>query len=337
MSMAKKHSKKTVKKVSKPKTPKIPKVEEKQSYFDEHYEDVRSVTSGFTGEIFTMKVKKDRKKVAAKFVYYTNKNDELEFQIHCLLDHPNILKTIESFVHYKYAYRIMFKQLVLVMEHADGGTLYQYVKKYKIWCKPSEIQGLVLQITEGLTYIHKRGFIHRDIKPGNILIVKGVPKIADFGLAAAIPANGFLQHSGLQGTPAFIAPEMLCNLSYTNTFDVWSLGVTITVMVFGEDFFGIKSWLQMAEVDKPAYCLKKILAETGVPKESDFPDLRDTDAFRYANFGEPLPPERPDFLEPLREALGDDGLDFLYCCLTVAPSLRYTSEQLLDHPYLTEY
>uniref|UniRef100_A0A7E4USA8 Protein kinase domain-containing protein n=1 Tax=Panagrellus redivivus TaxID=6233 RepID=A0A7E4USA8_PANRE len=341
MSTSVKPRKKKVKKVSKSKTKapklepeKLPYFEDKTPYFDEHYELVNRVNICQNGEICTIRVKQDKCLVAGKFVTpVLNPYVKREYRIHCLLDHQNVIKAFESFAYMKPGYSISLRHEVLVMEYADGGTLYHHIAHRNGGFNPSQIPGLILQITEGLAYIHDRGFIHRDIKPANILMVNGTPKIADFGLAVAISPNRYKRFTGVLGTAPYHAPEMLAGIHYDKRYDVWSLGVTITVMVLGKNIFGINGASHLTRLDKRIDCLKKILQKTGVPKISDFRKLRSSETFMYANFP-PLPPEQPYFLEFLRETLGNAGHDFLMRCLTVAPRRRYTSQQLLNHPYL---
>lgn len=88
-------------------------------------------------------------------------------------------------------------------------------------------------LLEGLEHIHCRKVVHRDIKPENFLVREGVVKICDFGFAATLPS----QVQGLRGsigTAPFMAPEVLSGRDYFREVDVWSLGVSAYVLLYGE-------------------------------------------------------------------------------------------------------
>lgn len=87
----------------------------------------------------------------------------------------------------------------------------------------------------GISYCHEKGLVHRDIKPANFLL--GGPegdkvKLCDFGLSVKIPQTGVL--TGVCGTAPYVAPEMLQVPGYLNSVDVWSLGVTAYLILFGD-------------------------------------------------------------------------------------------------------
>jgi serine/threonine protein kinase len=87
----------------------------------------------------------------------------------------------------------------------------------------------------GVAHLHDKGFVHRDIKPANFLLGDSqgdVVKLCDFGLAIALPRHGKLY--GTCGTAPYKAPEMLKGCGYLEKVDVWSLGVTAYLILFGE-------------------------------------------------------------------------------------------------------
>jgi len=95
----------------------------------------------------------------------------------------------------------------LAMERLDGGTLADYAREGVTW---DQLRTCLLATLDGLAHAHARGVIHRDIKPGNVLLgTDGAIKLTDFGLVHAIAAEDEVGDSMLLGTPAYMAPEQL--------------------------------------------------------------------------------------------------------------------------------
>ena len=86
----------------------------------------------------------------------------------------------------------------------------------------------------GLQYLHEKGIVYRDLKLDNLLLDReGFAKIADFGLCKEGMSYG-MRTSTFCGTPEFLAPEVLTDVSYTRAVDWWGLGVLIYEMLVGE-------------------------------------------------------------------------------------------------------
>lgn len=86
---------------------------------------------------------------------------------------------------------------------------------------------LFRDILSGVQYIHSRNVVHRDIKPHNILLSKGVAKVADFGCAISVAALTKEEHHAMKGTLPYMAPEVFLGESYGKPCDMWSVGVLI--------------------------------------------------------------------------------------------------------------
>ena len=96
---------------------------------------------------------------------------------------------------------------------------------------------LAEEIAEALDYAHAQGVVHRDIKPGNILVTEdGHAKIADFGIAKLNLAH-FTLPGRVMGTPAYMAPEQLSGEGVDGRSDLFSLGVILYAMVTGHSPF----------------------------------------------------------------------------------------------------
>ncbi|KAJ2720659.1 Protein kinase of the Mitotic Exit Network [Coemansia sp. Benny D115] len=137
------------------------------------------------------------------------------------LHHRNIVKYI--------GYEQTDDELDIILEYCEGGSLQNILRKFNKF--PENLVGVyVAQILDGLSYLHSNAILHRDIKPGNILLLKeGVVKLADFGVARV--QNGM---DTVVGSPYWIAPEVLQLKGATTASDIWSLGCTIVQLVDGK-------------------------------------------------------------------------------------------------------
>lgn len=147
------------------------------------------------------------------------------------LNHPNIIQIHDAGVNKGINY--------IAMEYVAGGTA---LSKY---CKPDhllpvELVGqILLKCTEALDYAHRKGVIHRDIKPGNIMLKdEREVKIADFGLALLIDADLADTHKiPTMGSPLYMAPERFKDEGFTHQSDIYSLGVVMYEALTGRPPF----------------------------------------------------------------------------------------------------
>jgi serine/threonine protein kinase len=126
----------------------------------------------------------------------------------------------------------------LVMEFIAGVTLEQKIKQGRV-LELREILRIGLQVARGLAAAHAQGLIHRDIKPGNILLENGVQrvKITDFGLAWAPADVGQTEHGRIAGTPPFMAPCQARGERTTERSDLFSLGAVLYTLCAGRQPF----------------------------------------------------------------------------------------------------
>ena len=141
----------------------------------------------------------------------------------------------------------------IFLEYVPGGSVAAMLNSYGSLQEPL-IRNFVRQILAGLSYLHGREIIHRDIKGANVLVDnKGVVKISDFGISKRVEASALLQpqkHGGhmhrpsLQGSVFWMAPEVVKQTSYTRKADIWSLGCLIVEMFTGTHPFPNYNQLQ---------------------------------------------------------------------------------------------
>ncbi len=131
--------------------------------------------------------------------------------------------------------------LFLVMRYVDGVSLAELLRE-KGRIKWSDAVQILKQVAEGLDHAHQRGFIHRDVKPSNIIISeKDGAVLTDFGLVRAVESSGITTSGVILGTPNYIAPEIWEGLDITPAVDIYSLACVYYEMLTGDVLFDGKS------------------------------------------------------------------------------------------------
>lgn len=127
----------------------------------------------------------------------------------------------------------------IVMEYVDGEDLRQRLEREKRLAV-NEALNIAFQMAKGLGYAHRKGLVHRDIKPGNILITPNDEvKIADFGIAKAIAGDmpALTEPGVVWGTTAYLSPEQIRGGQATPASDVYAMGIVLYEMLAGHPPF----------------------------------------------------------------------------------------------------
>lgn len=142
------------------------------------------------------------------------------------LHHANIVSYIDAFASENQAF--------LVMEYVGGGTLDGFLRTHK-QLPLGQFKGLILKVLDAIATAHEAGAIHRDLKPGNILMTAtGEPKIADFGLVKLAELSTMTATEVMMGTLLYMPPEAFDALHpKDHRADIWALGVIIFEMLTG--------------------------------------------------------------------------------------------------------
>ncbi|MBP7148236.1 MAG: serine/threonine protein kinase [Acidobacteria bacterium] len=140
------------------------------------------------------------------------------------IDHPHVVRVFDFEPSYPY----------IVMEYCDGGDLTRVIKS-RGRTPLADALRLTVKLCRGLGAAHEHAppILHRDLKPGNVLFKKGVPKIGDFGLAKTLGTSGGLTASrGIMGTIRYMSPEQCFDPSRVDhRTDLWALGVILYEML----------------------------------------------------------------------------------------------------------
>jgi calcium-dependent protein kinase len=233
-------------------------------------------------------------KFAIKIIHKSKVDENLhndflnELQILESLDHPNVIKLFEVYEDDLNYY--------LVMEHLNGGDIFQRIEQTKN-IDERFIAEILYKIISAINYCHSIGICHRDIKPENILFVDKTPnsdiKIIDFGLSKKFNSeHDELMHSFL-GTPYFVAPEVI-RREYDFNCDMWSIGATAFMLFTGYPPF---------PDTKREIVLNKILKEN------------------------------PNFNSKVWGKVSSEAKEFVESLLIKNPKKRLSPQQALFHPF----
>lgn len=243
------------------------------------YVVTESIGRGGMGYVLKARHRRMKRTVAIKFLLksLTDSEDlrrrfEREVEAAAQLDHQNIVTAYDAGVHEGSHY--------LVMQYVDGEDLSQIVKSSGPMEIPDAVD-VIRQAALGLGYAHDRGIIHRDIKPGNLLLdSEGVVRILDMGLARMTPspgdeleggANADLTNTGsVMGTIDYMAPEQALDAkSVDHRADIYALGCTLYFLLTSNPPFRNETVMRrlLAHREQPAPRISEY--RPGAPPELD--------------------------------------------------------------------
>ena len=204
-----------------------------------HYRILEKLGSGGMGEVYKAEDTKLKRVVALKFLPAELTRDPHskerfieEARAASALDHANIC-TIHGID------ETPDGQLFIVMAYYEGVTLKNKLKN----CIDDKTSSLTLiniidisiQISQGMEKAHEKGIVHRDIKPGNVILtVTGQVKILDFGLAMVAGESMIIRNGIMSGTIAYMSPEQVEGETVDFRSDIWSFGVLLYEMLCGK-------------------------------------------------------------------------------------------------------
>uniref|UniRef100_A0A673HLJ5 Myosin light chain kinase, smooth muscle n=1 Tax=Sinocyclocheilus rhinocerous TaxID=307959 RepID=A0A673HLJ5_9TELE len=186
--------------------------------------------TGKFGQVFKLVEKSTKKVWAGKFIKaFSQKEKEnvrQEIGIMNSLHHPKLVQCVDAFEGKS--------DLVMVLEMISGGELFERIVDEDFELTEREVIKYMLQIIDGVQFIHKQGIVHLDLKPENIMCINKTGskiKLIDFGLARRLEHSGSLKV--LFGTPEFVAPEVINYEAISYPTDMWSIGVICYILVSG--------------------------------------------------------------------------------------------------------
>ena len=241
------------------------------------------------------------------------------------LNHPNITKILEMFEDEKY--------FMIIMEYINGGNLFSFVKKRR---KLSEktAKFLFRQIILGIKYIHEQNIVHRDIKLENLLIdLNNNVKICDFGIGRRIKNKNQLLHDQC-GTLMYMAPEILLSSKEKGyegfPVDIWSSGISLYIMLSGALPFNYKN--KKGSEDDNEESEENEEEEESIDDDDDKSKSKKNDDENFKLQYSIV------YKEPKKiDNISDEARDLLKGLLNKDPKKRLTCEQILNHPWLSNF
>uniref|UniRef100_A0A1J3DJX7 mitogen-activated protein kinase n=1 Tax=Noccaea caerulescens TaxID=107243 RepID=A0A1J3DJX7_NOCCA len=291
---------------------------------DTKYMPIKPIGRGAYGVVCSSVNTDNNEKVAIKKIHnvYENRIDALrtlrELKLLRYLRHENViaLKDVMMPIHKR-----SFKDVYLVYELMDT-DLHQIIKSSQLLSN-DHCQYFLFQLLRGLKYIHSANILHRDLKPGNLLVNANCDlKICDFGLARTRNTKGQFMTEYVV-TRWYRAPELLlCCDNYGTSIDVWSVGC-----IFAE-LLGRKPIFQGTECLNQ---LKLIVNILGSQREEGLEFIDNPKAKRYIRS---LPYSPGKSLSRLYPGANVLAIDLLQKMLVFDPSKRISVTEALQHPYM---
>ncbi|XAR48156.1 Cyclin-dependent kinase [Bertholletia excelsa] len=296
----------------------------------DEFEKLNKIDEGTYGVVYRAKDKKTGEIVALKKVKMEKEREGFpltslrEINILLSLHHPSIVDVKEVVVGSN------LDSIFMVMEYMEH-DLKGLMETMKQPFSQSEVKCLMLQLLEGIKYLHDNWVLHRDLKTSNLLLNnRGELKICDFGLARQY-GSPLKPYTHLVVTLWYRAPELLLGAKqYSTAIDMWSMGCIMAELLSKEPLFNGKT-----EFDQ----LDKIFRILGTPNENIWPGFSRLPGVKV-NFIKHqyniLRKKFPATSFTGSPVLSDAGFDLLNKLLTYDPEKRITAEDALRHEWFWE-
>jgi serine/threonine-protein kinase len=208
------------------------------------------------------------------------------------LVHPNIVQVFD------FGFDERQHQHFIVMEHVPGHSCAELLRDHG-HLEVDDAVEIITQACRGLDYAHRNGVVHRDVKPGNLLVSDAdVIKLADFGIARAMGQSSITQVGSVLGTAAYLAPEQARGEEAGPRADIYSLGVVAYQLLSGRLPYEASSLSELALKQQREAPIPLDKLDSHIPRE-----LAQAVALALALDQAQRPVDTPAFAEALRNGL----------------------------------
>ncbi|XP_032238394.2 calcium/calmodulin-dependent protein kinase type II alpha chain isoform X2 [Nematostella vectensis] len=261
-----------------------------------NYDMLELIGEGSFAKVFRCIERKTGLEFAAKELRLTDVEDkekiEQEIAVWKDLRHENIVSLYSSIRE--------GETVCLIMEYVAGGSLFDEVIQQTYYSE-KQARLVTRQLLNALEYLHSRRIVHRDIKPDNLLLKRignnVTIKLADFGLAQALPNDTDVISCGASGAPMFLAPETVLEEPIGRAVDIWACGVIFYLLLVGYPPFWSNSDEQLL--------LSILRGQYTMPS-------------------------------PFWDNVSNDARDLVHKLIVVDPEARISAKEALSHPALKE-
>lgn len=292
---------------------------------NELYKRVQQVGEGTYGKVYKAKNSITGEFVALKRLRLESEREGFpitamrEIKLLQSFDHPNIVGLLEMMVEHN--------QIFMIFDYLDH-DLTGLLTHPDLTLSEGHRKTIFKQLMEGMSYLHRRRVIHRDIKGSNILLNRdGVVKVADFGLARTMKVlkeGESPDYTNRVITIWYRPPELLLgSVDYGREVDIWGVGCLL-----------IELYTKMAifQGTEEVSQLHKIFDIMGTPSVDSWPDIENLPWFEMLK---PRINKKASFEKDFKPLMSEQSFDLAQKMLTLVPEKRLTADEVLEHPYFT--